>query len=171
MLPSVEAFECALWPDFAILACASSNDKKPHFDPRYHATLAITWRYHATLAITWNFPFTPLRPSSVLKVLTLALARWVLASCMVAPTIACRQRSGTRCKRIHKRNSDSPLALNSPESCPIFRNTLADFGDKVESRPLFRKLNKRVSKKFRGRKVWASAVAVAAQQRQQETIG
>ena len=57
--------------------------------------------------------------------------------------------------------SFTPLALNVSDSYPIFRKTPTNCGDKVEIRPLFRKLNKRAPEKFHGGKVWA-LVAVAA---------
>ena len=41
-----------------------------------------------------------------------------------------------------------PLALNFPDSYPIFRKIPADCGDKVENHPIFRKLNQRALEKF-----------------------
>ena len=57
-----------------------------------------------------------------------------------------------------------PLALNFPDSHPIFRKTPADCGDNVENHSLFRKQNKCSPEKFPAqeeeRTVWASAVAL-----------
>ena len=69
-----------------------------------------------------------------------------------------------------QRTSSTPLTLNFSDLHAIFRKETADCGDKVGNCTLFRKLNKRALEKFRGGKVWASAVAVAAAAAQ-ETIG
>ena len=43
------------------------------------------------------------------------------------------------------------LAINFPDSYPIFGKTPANCGDKVENRPLFRKQSKRAPEKFEGK--------------------